>query len=226
MPFDSIPDPAHIRRLAFALTVVFLYAVFASDANAYTPTTWTIVIDASGPGPRPAGYTVNRLDVVGGTGCPYQNTDALLLKICKNDKVQWQTKQASADLWIFDEGAILDDPSGNRTHFFHGTGGQPAGGFTDGNTAADITTHHEYFIFISVGQTPYFQDPKIIVGGGGKIAGILLDNIQNDTNELLAKYPDNPDVQKLSKDVDKDVRAVKQSLQLQDESKQDYKDHN
>jgi hypothetical protein len=183
MPQKSPSVCTAFRCALFAIAIMWIaftppaWAQTSSDSQAatpqqpqrrqkYTKTTWTITIDASGTGPLPANYQVDRVDVDPSTACPYQNddSDALQLRICKNDSVIWKTKQ-SADLWVFHHDPILD--KGNKANLiFHGSGTSGVGGPVDVNADPDGTTLHEYFIFIYDGTTAYFRDPKIIIGGG------------------------------------------------------------
>jgi hypothetical protein len=208
MLHNLFPISATLRRAALTIAIAAWYAVFISPVNAqtapkYARTTWTITIDASGPGPLPNGYKVDR-DVSIATGCPYENddSDALLMKICNNDRIIWKTVQPNTDLWVFHHDEILDDSPKHLNRIFHGNGANDVGADVDQNAEPDGITRHEYSIFIYDGHTPYFRDPKIMIGGGKYDA--LETRIKQRCDALLKrpKSAEEKSIRELCEDID------------------------
>ena len=157
------------HRLALAITVVALSIAFAPSAKAQI--TWTITVGAPATGTTP---TYNLSCLATGTTTPpvpCPNTDPTVITVNRDDSVYWQTGTTSIEMWIVHDDAIVDDASGSPTHHHHAKNGRD-GGNIDINAPVLAGVKHKYSIFAYDGNTKnlYYDDPRIIIGGGGNVS--------------------------------------------------------
>jgi hypothetical protein len=191
MPYKPILRPWFKRCGVFPIAVAAICAAISSNASAQTAasthaqTTWTITIDATGSGPKPAGYTVDFTPKTG--GCPLAEPPSpppnpQNLNVCANDIVKWVAvtkKNASgnmkSEMSVFHEHTILLDPnySNKPNQAYHASDGQATDdALVDPNATVNPSVGHEYYVavFDKVNGAKgkwYVDDPKIIIGGVG-----------------------------------------------------------
>jgi hypothetical protein len=182
---------------AAALSVVSVSTASAQRiASTHGPTTWTITINATGNGPKPAGYTLDFSPPTGGCPLAHQTNpapDPQNLAVCAGDIVQWvavtqnnASGKMKSEMAIFHEHTILLDPYfGNKPNqAYHGSDGQKTEPATvDPNATVNPNTNHEYYVavFDKVSGQWYVDDPKIIIGGVG--VDDLLNKINKECSE-------------------------------------------
>jgi hypothetical protein len=173
--------------LVYSVTIATFTILTAPRAEAYT--TWTITIDATGNGAKPAGYSLSRTD----TGIPCKetnsNSDAPNLTVCPNDLILWVASTAPGssgkkknELFIFHEDAILLDGDGNSVQTLHSSNGVPTGGTVDPRATL---LGHEYYVVVydKSNKKWYMEDPKIIIGGAQ--VPPLMEDIQKNCKQLI-----------------------------------------
>jgi|SRR5580704_2355492 hypothetical protein len=225
MPYTPILLPRFKRCMVLAIAVAAICAALSSNASAQTTasthaqTTWTITIDATGPGPKPAGYTVDFTPKTG--GCPLAEPPSptpnpTSLSICENDIVQWVAvtrKNASgnmkSEMSVFHEHTILLDPNygGKPNQAYHASDGQPTQPATvDPNASVNPNVSHEYYVavFDKVGRRWYVDDPKIIIGGVGidELIALIKKECSEQHQRAHADASDKTTVSELCKQVE------------------------
>ena len=184
MPNQLIFGIGRKRFLVYAIAVVGFGILAASGAKAQTATL-TITIIGTGPGPKPAGYrfssnpnTPAEQRCTFNHGDPVQSSDFRTVRVCPGDKVQWKAETTTASdsgkmrnvMVIFHEHSVLARSGGaSRDKIFHSRDGDADGG-TPPEDATIEHKLHEYHIFVvdELTNRVYVEDPRIIIGTGGK----------------------------------------------------------
>jgi hypothetical protein len=225
MSHHSIPGPHRRLYMLYAVTIAALGGLFASNARAqttpstYQATTWTITIDATGAQPTPAGYSVARNNT-SSVGCPYTNTNAANMLICKGDTVLWQAATTPPNqhdkmrslMWIIHEDVVFDDGGGKATHSFHATDWHTDGGKTDNSVPLLIDHKYHVVVFDQLTKQLYYDDPKIKVGTGD--LELLIYEIQEDCSQLVAFFTEYPAAEDRAKKICEENQKLKEILHM------------
>jgi len=201
------------KLLVYSITVATFTIILAPRAKAYT--TWTITIDATGNGPKPAGYSLSRTDT--GIPCEYTNSSsgARSLTVCPKDVVLWVASTAPGssgkkknELFVFQEDTILLDGDNNSVQTLHSSDGAATGGTID-PTATLLG--HEYYVVVydRSNKKWYMEDPKIIIGGTQVPS--LMEDIQKNCKQLTPLLEKHADLSKEAKE-----QAIKACKQLEE----------
>jgi hypothetical protein len=212
MSYRSIPKTGRAPSVCLALAVVAFGSLFVSSAQAqYSPTTWTITVDGTGPRTKP-GYTVTYMPVTG--GCPYATAaaDAERLKVCQGDTVNWiaNTSTTKNVMSVIHEDPVMDQ-NHVPTQGFSASDSSPVGAVVDSNAA--FLGPHEYFVVVFDKNTrrSYVDDPKIMIGTGSAIEIMkeLLDSIEPQAIQLRALV----DESRLGKDAREQAKQIVDAVQ-------------
>jgi hypothetical protein len=179
----------HMGVLAIALTA--FGSLFVTGAKAQT-TTWTIQLDVTGSGSKPAYSLVAPIPKPAKERCDFTDQTVIStaenLQVCPDDTINWVAKSNGAhiEVFLYHKDAVLFDDEGDPAHGFHATNKDTAGGIVSGDVTSDVYYKYYVVVFDKDRSGTYYDDPKIMIGTGNRQMA-LAKAIEKKAKQLEAK---------------------------------------
>jgi hypothetical protein len=212
------------RRAAFAMILATACAVVASSANAQRPAEhtrtqpqlWRVSIIVDPDKDSTPTYSISPSQLGYKFRCSFDSNpsaDQSVLYVCPGDTVEWIRKYTngspltSDDTYLYHETPVLIDDTGGLAHGFHGHAASKIRALVDPEAPSGTEDKYSVSVFDETKSHIHRDDPKIIIGGGGKSLRAICLDLEYQLGEL-SQSQNQSDLEKRAEDLEKKVEKV------------------